>query len=284
MADRPLAFASDAELEALLRGIAGEVEFPSTPDLAAAVRARVVAGQAQPRTQWWTSPWPRALVTVVVLVVVLAGAALLAVPDLREAVADRLGLRGVAITHVEEIATPTPAPTATPAPTNVPTPTPPPPGAALGLGSRVTLDAARAQAGFQLLLPSQFGDPDAVYSPAPSQVSLVWAPRAGLPRAPQSASVGLLLSELRARLDETLFQKGVPPNATLLEVRVAGNRGFWISGAPHTFFYRDASGDLHDERSRLAGNTLLWTQNGVTYRLESALDRDDAIRIAESLR
>src|SRR6185295_8291216 len=136
----------------------------------------------------------------------------------------RLGLRGVSITHVEEVPTPTAQPTPTALPTGVPTPTPPPPGAALGLGAATGLADARLRLGFPLLLPSALGDPDAVY-----------APRAGLPPAPQSASAGLLLTEFRATLDESLFQKGVPPAARLEEVRVAGGRGFWISGAPHSF-------------------------------------------------
>jgi hypothetical protein len=34
---------------------------------------------------------------------------------------------------------------------------------------------------------------------------------------------------------------------------------------------------------RWVGDTLLWTDGGTTYRLETALGRDAAIRIAESL-
>jgi hypothetical protein len=128
--------------------------------------------------------------------------------------------------------------------------------------------------------------PDVVYRINQNQVSLVYAPRTGLPANPQAASVGLLLTEFRASLDDTLFGKGVPPNARLEETRVNGERAFFISGAPHTFFMRDPSGALRDERSRLAGNTLLWSrrQDGLTFRLESALARDAAVSMAESVR
>jgi hypothetical protein len=215
---------------------------------------------------------------LVLAVLLVAGAVAAVSPDARQVIADRLGLRGVAITHVEGLPTPTAEPT------RAATATPSPPGAALGLGTRMSLEQARAQLGFALLVPSQLGEPDALYVFNANQVSLVYAPRAGLPQAPQSASVGLLLTEFSASLDETLFQKGVPPTSRLEEVRVGGSRGFWISGAPHSFFYRDASGNVQQDRSRLAGNTLLWERGGLTLRLESALEREESIRVAESLR
>jgi hypothetical protein len=272
---------SDSELEVALRSVGREVAFPATPDIASAVRMRLAqTSVAQRRGGWsaWWLPWPRAVAAVVLSVIVLAAAALALSPDARQAVAERLGLRGVAITHVEELPTPTAEPT------RAATSTPAPPGAALNLGTRTGLPEARGQLAFPLLLPAQLGEPDAVYVFNTNQVSLVYAPRQGLPQAPQSISVGLLLTEFRATLDETLFQKGVPPNSRLEEVRVGNSRGFWISGAPHSFFYRDPSGNVQQDRSRLAGNTLLWEQNGLTLRLESALERDETIRIAESLR
>jgi len=270
---------SEAELEAALRSLGARVAYPPTPDLADSVRARLAQAAALmgPRGRV-VAMWPRVLAAVLVAALLVAGAALAISADAREAVAQRLGLRGVAITHVEELPTPTAEPTlaATAAPS--------PPGAALGLGTRSPLSDARGQMSFAVLVPSVLGDPDAVYVLNASQVSLVYAPRATLPRAPQGASVGLLLTEFHATLDETLFQKGIPPNARLEEVRVGASRGFFISGAPHSFFYRDASGTVQQDRSRLAGNTLLWEQNGLMLRLESALDRDESIRIAESLR
>jgi hypothetical protein len=35
---------------------------------------------------------------------------------------------------------------------------------------------------------------------------------------------------------------------------------------------------------RIVGDTLLWARGGVTYRLESGLDRAAAIALAETLR
>ena len=270
---------SDAELEGALRSLGRDVAFPATPDLAASVRLRLAQSPVQRGRGWSVVPlWPRALAAVLLGALVVLGAVAAVSPDAREAIAQRLGLRGVAITHVEELPTPTPEPT------RAATSTPSPPGAALNLGARTGLAQARGQLSFPLLVPALLGDPDALYVFNANQVSLVYAPRPDLPQAPQSISVGLLLTEFRATLEETLFQKGVPPSGRLEEVRVGASRGFWISGAPHSFFYRDPSGNVQQDRSRLAGNTLLWEQNGLTLRLESALERDESIRIAESLR
>jgi hypothetical protein len=37
-------------------------------------------------------------------------------------------------------------------------------------------------------------------------------------------------------------------------------------------------------RRLVEGNTLIWEANGITYRLESHLSLEDALRIAESLK
>ena len=46
------------------------------------------------------------------------------------------------------------------------------------------------------------------------------------------------------------------------------------------------SGDAHlvAPPNRLAGNTLLWVRGDTTYRLETALGRDAALRLARSVR
>jgi hypothetical protein len=67
------------------------------------------------------------------------------------------------------------------------------------------------------------------------------------------------------------------------EVEVAGSPGYWVEGE-HIVSYLDVRGEPMEERSRLAGNTLLWQVGEVTFRLESALSMEEAIRIAESMR
>jgi len=89
----------------------------------------------------------------------------------------------------------------------------------------------------------------------------------------------VLLSELESG-DEMGFLKKLASGETNVEwVEVQPNRyGVWISGAPHVFFFPRTP-------PRLAGNTLVWVQNGTTYRLEGPhLSRDAAIALARSLR
>jgi anti-sigma factor RsiW len=167
--------------------------------------------------------------------------------------------------------------------TAAPTPRPAPLGGSLGLGTPVALDQATERFGVPVLLPTALGPPDGVYV-ATGQVSLVFAARPSLPAVAQAGGVGLLLSEFRASVDANmLVGKGLPPGTNLMDVQVNGGRGFWIEGAPHLFF-REPNGNMRDSPARLAGNTFLWEQGGLTLRIESALQRDAALRIAEQVR
>lgn len=69
-----------------------------------------------------------------------------------------------------------------------------------------------------------------------------------------------------------------------LEDSQLAEQGLWIEGDPHSFSYTDPSGDMKSKLTRLAGNTLLWQQGNLTLRLESTLDRDSTVAIAESMR
>ena len=68
------------------------------------------------------------------------------------------------------------------------------------------------------------------------------------------------------------------------EVQVAGQPGYWFSGEPHFFSYQDRAGEINDESTRLAGNTLVWQAGAQTLRLEGQLSKQEALRIAESMR
>ena len=59
---------------------------------------------------------------------------------------------------------------------------------------------------------------------------------------------------------------------------VGGAPGLWLSGLPHVAFFAGQS-------PRLAGNVLLWSVDGATYRLEGpGLTKARAISLAQSLR
>jgi hypothetical protein len=271
------------ELEQALADLAASLEFPPTPDLAAAVTARL----EQAPTRRSASPahrgrlagligrsgWRRLAVAGLVAVL-LAAAVLVASPGTREAVARRLGLRGVGV----ELGGP-PPPTVT---------TRPGERLDLGLGELVTLEEARRRVGFPVLVPGAAGfrQPAAVYVnqsvPAGGRVDLVYRARPGLPASPFT-DVGLLVTEFRGQPTPDFIKK-VARAGLVEEVTVAGQPGYWFSGEPHFFTYRDATGQFRDERTRLAGNTLVWERGELTLRIEGQLSRQRALRLAESMR
>jgi hypothetical protein len=256
------------ELEATLTDLGGRLAYPRPTRLGDAVRARL--HEPRPR-RWWDSllspryAFAPAFATLLLILVV----SLAAVPGVRAAADEFLRLRGIDIFQT----TATPAPAASPA---VPFP-----------GERVSLEDARARAPF-LRVPAdaRLGTPDQVYIdkiPAGDRVTLVYVSRPGIPVS-RDAGVSAVVVVFRALIDESLFAKVGVAGTQIEEVTVSGGRGFWLEGTPHQFFYRDSAGNPSPETLRLAGNTLLWEQGGVTFRLEAQLERDDALRIATSFR
>jgi hypothetical protein len=270
----------ELDLDRALTDLAASLEFPPTPDLAAAVSARLDEAPAtrprprpRPRRWSWPAGWRR-LAVAGLAAVLLAAAVLVASPGTREAVARRLGLRGIGV----ELGGP-PPPTVTTTP-----------GARLdlGLGERVSLEEARRRVGFPVLVPGAGGleRPDAVFvseaDPAGGRVDLVWGARPGLP-ASAFTDAGLLITQFQGEPTPEFIKKVA--GAGLVEfVEVGGEPGYWFSGEPHFFTYRDAAGNFREEQTRLAGNTLIWQRGALTLRLEGELSKEEAIRIAESMR
>jgi hypothetical protein len=162
-------------------------------------------------------------------------------------------------------------------------------------GERVTLEEARRRTRYTLLAPSLPGlpNPDEVVLQAspPDAVSLVYRARPGLPAAPAlstgEAPNGLLIMQFPGQfspLGQAALGKGLAPGSRIEPVAVNGQPGYWIEGELHLLFYRDPEGRTLPQERRLAGNVLLWEQDGLTLRLESALSRDEALRIAASVR
>jgi len=205
------------------------------------------------------------------VLLVLATGIVVATPGAREAVARRLGLRGVAI-HLGG-----PAPTSTSLPPGV--------GANLALGRHVTLEQARAGVSFPLLVPAVpgFDRPDAVYlsQDVPGgRVDMVYRARPGLPASPFT-NVGLLITQFRA---EPMIEKFAKVATSVERVTVGGEPGYWLAGEPHSFVYMDRNQQVQEETARLAGATLVWTHGDLTLRLEGQIPKQQALRIADSMR
>jgi hypothetical protein len=269
---------SELELERALRDLGAHLDFPATPDLAPAVATRLREAPAARRRPLPRLPrlpgWQR-LALAGLAAVMLAAAVLVVSPGTREAVARRLGLRGVDI----RIGGEPPTPTVT---------TRPGERLELGLGERVTLDEARRRVTFPVLVPTAAGfrQPDAVYvnqsQPQGGRVDLVFRARPGLPANPYT-DVGLLVTEFQGSLTPDFIKK-VVGGGLVEEVQVAGQPGYWFSGEPHFYSFQDTRGELVDERTRLAGNTLVWQAGAQTLRVEGQLSKREALRIAESMR
>jgi hypothetical protein len=244
------------ELERQLLALRQDVAWPPTPDLAAAVQARVAREPRRQRRRAWL-PARLAPVAVAVLVVLLAlGTLLAASPGVRATLRDWLGIGSVRITRVERLPDLAPA-------------------RKLELGRRASVAAAGQHLGSPIATVRALGAPDAIYlgDGLPTRVSLVYAARPGLP--PATAGVGALLDELQG--DSTAFiEKFVAGGVPIARVRINGERGFFIGGA-HAV-------NLPDElRPRVAGNTVVWLHDAVTYRLETKLGQDAALRLARSV-
>jgi hypothetical protein len=227
------------------------IEWPPTPDIAAAVGVRLAA--PPPRRRWLLArpAWQLAVAAVALVIAVV-----MAVPPTRAAVLDWLGLRSVRIEHRE------------PRPSTF--------GRGLSLGTPVTLDQARRRAGFPVRVPAELGRPDAVYlSENPTRVDLVYR---------DGKRVGLLVTELRATATPVI-QKAIGSASRLEQLEVGGDRAYFISGAKHGFAYiPTGTQEPVFEDQRLAGNTLLVERSdGLLLRVEGKIDRDEAVRIAESV-
>jgi hypothetical protein len=242
MAERPI--------ETRLADLAGAVGWPAAPDLRAGVRAGVARRRRRRRLLL--------LAAAIAVIAVLGGAA----------AAVSLQVRGAIVQQVPSLPSPS-AGTSGGA------------GAPLDLGDRYpTLAAAERAAGFRALVPGSLGQPDeAWYRPSPGVLTLVYHPRPGLP-ASGEAGVGALVMQARATVGRNSFAKLAPGRSSVQPVTVNGGQGFWISGAPHAFFFYGQPGGDRTDSFRLAGDVLIWNQGGLVIRIESGLDEPGALRVA----
>jgi hypothetical protein len=261
----------DQALASALTALRGEVAFPSTPSVAAAVGDRLRARPS--RAPGFADRWlgwggglrlGRGFALAVISLLVLAAAA----------VAFGIVIGGLRITFAPG------------------TPPPLPSGVVRerAFGNEVGLTAARSRAGFKLLTSSlpALGEPDHVFYndfPAGGTVALVWGARDGYP-VDSKTGVGVVVTEFQATVEREVWEKmifgGTP--VTVTRTVVNGQPAYWIAGGYHSFFYRDSSGQRVDTTLRLVGTTLIWLQDGLVLRIEGAPDLESAAAVARSLR
>lgn len=257
------------ELERALVRLGGDLAFPETPDVAAAVGDRLErAAPLRRRT-----PSRRALVVAFVALAVAVGAAM-AVPSARTAILEFFGLRGATVTRVDTLPPVETRPEAPDAATE------------LELGSPVpVVDGSVRVTWPYLVVPEALGPPDAAYYSSvlrDGKVSLVYEPGPGVPRS-RYTGVGILVTEFRGDLAPGYIDKLAESGTTIQRLRIGRHRAVWLEGGPHFVAFRTPGGNFGEEVARLAGNTLLVEHGRLLVRIEGELEQDRAVEIARSL-
>jgi hypothetical protein len=150
-------------------------------------------------------------------------------------------------------------------------------------GVRITLTGeVPSDIGGELLL----GRPAALREDAPRPPSL-GDPAAAFEGRPAGGYTEVwpgpvLVTQFPGSLDEDLIEKRVFDGGAIERVLVDGDEAYWISG-PHGFLYLDDAGHPQEDTIRLSGSALVWTRDGITYRLESDRSLAESIALAESM-
>ncbi len=178
-----------------------------------------------------------------VAVLIAAAAIVFAVPPVRAALVEAFGIGSVEIVLGE--------------------PTPTAEKVVITLPGETTLESAREASAVPIPLPQELGIPDRVFvlSQLGNTVVIVWEEDFALYVIPP----GLLV------------QKISPENVE--QTQVNNRPAIWTTG---DHFLELLENDP-EQRVFITGHVLIWTDEGVTYRLETKLPLDEAVLIAESL-
>jgi hypothetical protein len=135
---------------------------------------------------------------------------------------------------------------------------------------------AREETGFPVRLPAyppDLGPPDRVFlqNPGGPMLVLVWL------EPGQPDQVRLSLHQFGPG---TFAQKFEPE--LVEETTVNGQRALWTEGPYLLQILRNGRVDL-DLTRLVSGHVLIWVEGDITYRLETDLPLEEAVRIAESL-
>ena len=138
---------------------------------------------------------------------------------------------------------------------------------AAGLGSALSLDEAETISGLQLILHAP--KPDRFYA-RPGLIATLL----------QYRGTAVLLTELTN--DQLGITKKLVGPGTSVQPAQIGSFGLWISGGKHVIYWQ-TGGETQRIEPRLAGNVLIWTQDGRTFRLEGNLREDQMLELARDI-
>ncbi|MCC6299954.1 MAG: hypothetical protein IT314_11700 [Anaerolineales bacterium] len=264
---------SEMDFENQLHAIAKKMTYPRTPDIAGRVMPRI---NPVTKPRFFSKGWAWSLTLILVFLV-----SLMLIPPARAAI-----IEFIQIGIVRIFPRPTEAPidvprTATPQSLAPVTATPYLETATLLVdlnqlaGERTFTQAQTLVASnYSILLPAyppDLGEPDHVFvqDADGAMTILIWLD----PNDPEKVLLSLHFIPERS----WAIRKAEP--ITIEETLVNGQRAVWAVG-PYPLRY--SNGDL-DFMRLINGHVLIWTDGDATYRLETALSMEEAIKVAESL-
>jgi len=243
-----------------LKEAARRFRYPSTPDMTEVVIDRIQSGSG-PRVRM-RSAW------VILSLILLLSMVLFAVPDVRAEIVRFFQVGVVRIFPAS--ATQTAIPTFP----QVPLTTSPRTTTLSGLAGKTTLETAQVRLSFPMRLPTyptNLGKPEQVFLQEDGpMLILVWTDPVDSQKA--------LLSLYEIGPGSVIIRKFEP--RVIQETQVNGRYAVWVQG-PYLVQLTDGT---YAQGMLVAGNTLIWEENGITYRLESDLGLEETIKIAESLK
>jgi len=195
-------------------------------------------------------PWSRWRVLAVVIAALVV--VVLVFPGTRQAMADLFGIGSVQIDVIDSL----PEAAAVREPS----------------GQNVSLEEAEGLVEYAILTPVR--SPDVVY------VDLT------VPGGMVTLGYGesrLYITQIPAEVDGEAVRKLVLPETEVVPVTVGDEPGFWIEGSGHALVIIDREGGIVEDSARLAADTLLFTDDGLTVRIEGQMSLDQAMAIASQL-
>ena len=263
---------SDMEFENKTRSLAQGMEYPRTPNIAGSVTTRLSI-TTRPRFSSKALAWSLTIILVLF-------SSLMLIPPARAAILEFIQIGIVRIFPQTTTPTVEPIVTATPESFAPKTATPSSDATALipsleKIAGETNLASAQQDVGYPILLPtypSELGLPDHVYVQDADGLMtiLMWMN----PRQPED----VLLSLHFIPSESWAINKMGP--RVIRETKVNDQRAIWAEG-PYPMIMQN--GNVEFTRL-IEGHVLIWTEGDLTYRLETNLSMEEAIKIAESLK
>lgn len=270
---------NEIEFENQLRSIARKMDYPRTPDIAGPVmtrlrRARFVslARGATPLSAGRRLAWSLTIILVLL-------SSLMLIPPVRAAILEfiQIGIVRIFPQNVE----PTVEVVTTPTPQSV-MPSTATPGDSSPLlisfldqiAGETKLASAQEAVPYPILLPTHpegLGGPDHVYvqDAEGAMTIVVWTD----PEQPEHVTMSLHFIPA----GHWAIKKFGP--VTIQEIEVDGQSAVWAVG-PYPLLMQN--GSIQVERL-IDGHVLIWADGQMTYRLETDLPLEEAVKVAESL-